>query len=204
MDENGSTTPFSSTYFYAFSKPTSARQGRAEEEKTSHAESDATLILRMVSLCQPIVFLKRLSRTYRAKVNGAVNALQTALGQLAVKPAPAPVAPTVDKTALHSLITLADAKVETNYTADSWLFFNTALVNAKQAETNVDATAEEVTAALTALQTAMDGLILNPTTAPANETGFSPVIVGAAAVVGVIGAASIASPIAFAIGKKQG
>jgi hypothetical protein len=136
-------------------------------------------------------------------VNTATTALQNALNALVRVETPAP-APTVDKTALNGLIMLADAKQQATYTADSWMAFSTALTSAKQIAAKADATAGEVTMALTALQIAMDGLALNATTPPATNTGFSPVVVGAVAILGVGVTACVASPIAFAIGKKRG
>ena len=71
---------------------------------------------------------------------------------------PAKEAP-VDKTALNAAIQAAEAKAEKDYTAASWKNFAAALASAKTISAKADATAEEVAAAVTALQNAEKALV---------------------------------------------
>ncbi|MCL1821058.1 MAG: metallophosphoesterase [Oscillospiraceae bacterium] len=66
--------------------------------------------------------------------------------------------PTVNKTALRALITTASEKVQSDYTADSWLVFEQAYEAAQIVAANSSATQAAVDAAKATLQTAMDAL----------------------------------------------
>ena len=64
----------------------------------------------------------------------------------------------VDKAELEEAIKEAEEKVESDYTADSWTSFSEALTNAKEVDEDQDATADEVSSALSALKEAVEGL----------------------------------------------
>lgn len=81
----------------------------------------------------------------------------------------------VDKTALAAKVAEAEALVEANYTADSWLVLQTSLSEAANVMANSEAVQAEIDAALTNLQSAIDGLEERaPTPTPSPVTG-SPV-----------------------------
>ena len=67
-----------------------------------------------------------------------------------------------DKSALASAIELADEKLETSYTAESWKMFADALAAAKAANDKQDAAQSEVNKALEDLTAAMKGLVRLP------------------------------------------
>lgn len=64
----------------------------------------------------------------------------------------------VDKSGLNEVISAAEALTQADYTAESWAALETALSAAKAAAERDDASAEEVFAALSDLQAAMDAL----------------------------------------------
>ncbi len=66
----------------------------------------------------------------------------------------------VDKTALQTEYEKDEALIESDYTAESWQAFLTALNNAAEVLANDDATQAAVTEALNALQAARDALVL--------------------------------------------
>lgn len=86
-------------------------------------------------------------------VLNAKDALETALNGLTKKNDP------VDKSALKILVEQANAKVEAEYTPESWAGFQTALTNAKAVLENEDATLEQVTDAITTLDSAIKALV---------------------------------------------
>lgn len=65
----------------------------------------------------------------------------------------------VDKTALLTVIQTAEAKVEADYTPDSWAALQTALAAANTVYTNPSATATEVSEAISSLTGAIAGLV---------------------------------------------
>lgn len=88
------------------------------------------------------------------EVDQAAKALTDA--QAALKNAETPAA--VDKTALNEAVTAADALKESDYTADTWSAFATALAAAKTVQSNESATQEEVDKAVEDLTTAQKAL----------------------------------------------
>ncbi|MBR0161142.1 MAG: FIVAR domain-containing protein, partial [Oscillospiraceae bacterium] len=86
----------------------------------------------------------------QAEVDAAKTALNSAVDALVV-----------DKAALQTAITAADALVEADYTADSWTAMQTALTSAKAVLAKEDATPAEVSAAVTALNSAVDALVVD-------------------------------------------
>ena len=82
--------------------------------------------------------------------------------------------PTVDKTALNTLITMVEALAEADYTAESWSALQTALTAAKAVATNDTATQTEVDEAKSALQTAFDSLESAPI--PADKSALNTLI----------------------------
>ena len=68
----------------------------------------------------------------------------------------------MDKSALESAVSLAEALVEEDYTPESWAALQEALAAAKEVLANDDATQEEVNAALAALRQAIDTLVQAP------------------------------------------
>ena len=68
----------------------------------------------------------------------------------------------VDKSALESAVSLAEALVEEDYTPESWAALQEALAAAKEVLANDDATQEEVDAALAALRQAIEELVQAP------------------------------------------
>ena len=71
-------------------------------------------------------------------------------------------AQTVNKTALNNLITQASTLESSNYTSGSWSALEIALNAAKIVSEAGNAIQTQVTAATTALQTAIDGLVVRP------------------------------------------
>ncbi|MDR1219876.1 MAG: FIVAR domain-containing protein [Treponema sp.] len=65
----------------------------------------------------------------------------------------------VDKTALETAIELAETKVETEYTSNSWSALQSALSAAQTVEDNADATESDVTDATAALTEAINALV---------------------------------------------
>ena len=68
----------------------------------------------------------------------------------------------VDKSALAAVIEIAVAKVETNYTVESWAAVAAALVEAQQVYANTDTTQEQVDAAVIILANALNALVEKP------------------------------------------
>ena len=79
----------------------------------------------------------------------AEMSLTAAVGALEVKP---------DRAGLETIVTAADKKAESDYTADSWMPFKKALDNAKAMLANNDATAEDLRTVQNALVQAMEAL----------------------------------------------
>lgn len=65
-----------------------------------------------------------------------------------------------DKSALNSFIADSDKLKQADYTADSWSVFQNALANAKEVAANSAATQQQVDQAYSALQTAVNNLVL--------------------------------------------
>ncbi len=63
-----------------------------------------------------------------------------------------------DKTALNTLITEGEKKVQEDYTPDTWAAFAQALAAAKTVQSNADAGISEISAAVNMLETAMNAL----------------------------------------------
>ena len=87
------------------------------------------------------------------EVANALTALKTATNNLVLKP---------DKTALKSQIDAVSGKKESDYTADSWTTFKSALTSANTVYNDEDATATDVSNALSALKTAASKLTAKP------------------------------------------
>ena len=85
-----------------------------------------------------------------ADITAAVNGLEEAMGALVERG---------DKTELNTLVTEADAKLEENYTPDSWAPFEEKLAAAKTVQDNTDATKEDVAVAVSELKAAMEALM---------------------------------------------
>jgi hypothetical protein len=80
---------------------------------------------------------------------------KTATFNVTVTAKPVPVV----KTDLETAIELANAKVEIDYTVDSWSAMQTALTAAQNVDTNASAIQTEVDTAMTGLNTAINGLV---------------------------------------------
>ena len=91
----------------------------------------------------------------QGEVDAAATTLQQAIGGL-VKTTPDPV---VDKAALKTLITSTASLVQSEYTTESWAALATALSTANAVNNSADAKQDEVDAAVTTLQQAIDGLV---------------------------------------------
>jgi hypothetical protein len=92
----------------------------------------------------------------QAEVDEAASSLQAAIDDLVELP------PAIDKTLLSSLIAEVEAFDPSDYTEDSWSAFADALSAAKSVEADYDATQEQVDAAISSLQAAMDNLAVQP------------------------------------------
>lgn len=68
----------------------------------------------------------------------------------------------VDKTALNEAIAAAEARVEDDYTTESWAAVETALAAAKEAAKNAEASQEDVDTAAKALMDAVAALVVRP------------------------------------------
>lgn len=79
----------------------------------------------------------------------------------------------VDKTALVTAITQAQAKIEGNYTPGSWEVFAQALQVAVTVNSNSNATQEQVNTALTNLTTTMNALVEKTSSTPAIVSTFN-------------------------------
>ena len=79
---------------------------------------------------------------------------------------PANTPTTVDKTALQSLITSVSTLNASDYTSDSWAAMQTQLTAANTVNADTTATQSAVDSAASALQTAINNLVLASTTAP--------------------------------------
>ncbi|OCN06357.1 hypothetical protein A4S06_01175 [Erysipelotrichaceae bacterium MTC7] len=88
------------------------------------------------------------------EVDDATTALQTAVDNLVEVEES-----NVNKDTLTATIASAEALKEANYTTETWKAVSDALTSAKAVLANADATQEEVDAANTALQTAIDNLV---------------------------------------------
>ncbi|WP_027292188.1 glycoside hydrolase family 97 N-terminal domain-containing protein [Robinsoniella sp. KNHs210] len=69
------------------------------------------------------------------------------------------VKPEVDKTALNDAITSAEDLAEADYTAESWEILATAVNDAKAVSGNIDATEQEVNAAIASITAAIEALV---------------------------------------------
>lgn len=87
--------------------------------------------------------------------NGNYAVTKVATGTLRIEDSGTP---DVDKSELSALISEAEAKIESDYTTDSWAVFAAALNNAKTMMNNADATQEQVNSAAAELKAAMDSL----------------------------------------------
>ena len=108
--------------------------------------------------------------TYQININNSLNAIDT---YTILKTSHE--IPPVDKTALSSLIIVAETLVRTDYTESSWALFEAAIANARSTAANEAATQDEVNDAVTELQTKMDNLVSitsrnNLVSVRANET----------------------------------
>ncbi|WRS27189.1 family 43 glycosylhydrolase [Oscillospiraceae bacterium MB08-C2-2] len=83
--------------------------------------------------------------------------------------------PVVDKTALKALYDANAGKQNIGYTADSWAAFQAAMTSAAQVLADNTATQNAVDAAVSKLQTAIDGLALEPGT-PADKSALEALV----------------------------
>jgi hypothetical protein len=102
----------------------------------------------------------------QGQIDAATLALQVALDGLVEITEPPP----VNRTYLANAITEAEARVQANYTTDSWAALQTALTNAREVHGNADATQEQVNAATAALQAAIAALVEVTDPPPVNRT----------------------------------
>ncbi len=86
-----------------------------------------------------------------SEISAAVNQLSTAMNALAVR---------ADTTALAALIATAQATENNGYSTDSWNALQTAVANAQAVMNDENATQTDVQNQLTALQAALDGLMI--------------------------------------------
>ena len=136
----------------------------------------------------------------QAQVDGARQALIDAMEALVPLPTPCEECeeypcvcpPVVDRTALATAITAAEARVQANYTTVSWAAFAAALEVARSVYNNPDATQAQIDTARVALIAAMGALVELPT--PCEECEEYPCVCGPAGPAGPTGPTGPAGP----------
>jgi uncharacterized repeat protein (TIGR02543 family) len=104
-------------------------------------------------------FAEALADAKEAVANTAATEEELQAATEALVEAEAALVPIGEKGALETLIALADDQHEPDYTAETWATFTEALAAAHEVFDNADATTEEIEAAQTALQEALDNLV---------------------------------------------
>ena len=132
---------------------------RAQEILTEHqGEYTFESLLDLNTALTTAVSLKASGATSTANMATAVEAIDTAIDGLI----PLPAEETVNKDALIGIYFANEQREEEQYTPESWAPFATALEGAKTVLLDAEATQAAVNSAVSALQSAVDGLVSGP------------------------------------------